>query len=259
MRLVFLLYGSFAYLSFLAAILYAIGFVGGLGVPKGIDDGALDSLGSTLLVNAGLLGLFAVQHTVMARPAFKAWWKRIVPPVLERSTFVLVTDAILFLLYWQWRPLPQLAWSVEGPALTALLHALFWGGWVVVFASSFMIDHFDLFGLRQVWLHWQGRDYEPPRYREILFYRWVRHPLMLGLIVAFWAAPVMSWGRLLFAASCTGYILLAIQIEERDLLAAHGASYDAYRRRVPQLVPLLRGAGGGGGERPRDLSPKPNA
>ncbi|HVS11838.1 MAG TPA: isoprenylcysteine carboxylmethyltransferase family protein [Planctomycetota bacterium] len=236
-RVASLLYGSLAYVLFLGTFLYAIGFVTGLGVPKTVDGGARVPLGEALLVNGGLLALFAVQHTIMARRAFKRRWTRIVPQVIERATFVLVTCAILIATFWQWRHLPGTLWEVQGP-LAWFLNGASFLGWGIVLFASFLIDHFELFGLRQVVRHFLGRPAEAPRFRERSLYRMVRHPLMLGFLLAFWATPVMSMGHLFFAAMCTGYILVGIQIEERSLVAEHGESYLDYRRRVPMLLPL---------------------
>jgi protein-S-isoprenylcysteine O-methyltransferase Ste14 len=189
-------------------------------------------------VNLLLLGLFAVQHSVMARPWFKQRWTNIVHPAAERSTYVLIASLLLMLLFWQWRALPQVVWDVPWPLGRGLLWTLFALGWIVVFGSSFIIDHFDLFGLRQAWLYGTGREYSPPPFQVRSLYRWVRHPLMLGFLIAFWAAPTMTAGRLLFAAVTTAYILFAIQLEERDLLAAHGERYAQYRRRTSMIIPL---------------------
>jgi protein-S-isoprenylcysteine O-methyltransferase Ste14 len=238
-RVASLAYGALAYVLFLGTFLYAIGFVTGLVVPKTVDDGARVSLAEALLVNGGFLALFAVQHTIMARKAFKRRWTRIVPAQVERSTFVLVTCAILIGMFWQWRHLPGTLWAVSGPMAWFLQGAAFLG-WGIVLFSSFLIDHFELFGLRQVVRHFRGLPAEAPHFRERSLYRMVRHPLMLGFLLAFWATPVMSMGHLFFAAMCTGYILFGIQVEERSLVAEHGDSYLDYRRRVPMLLPLRR-------------------
>lgn len=241
-RVATLAYGSLAYVLFLATFLYAIGFVTGLVVPKTVDDGARVALAEALLVNGALLAVFAVQHTIMARPAFKRRWTRIVPQEIERSTFVIVTCLILGTLYWQWRYLPGTLWEVHGPAAWFLRGVSFLG-WGIVLFSSFLIDHFELFGLRQVVRHFRGKPPAPPQFRERALYRHVRHPLMLGFLLAFWATPVMSMGHLFFSVMCTGYILVGIQIEERTLVAEHGESYRDYQRRVPMLVPLGRRSG----------------
>jgi protein-S-isoprenylcysteine O-methyltransferase Ste14 len=236
-----LLYGTAAYVAFLVTFLYAIGFVSGFVVPLTVDGGRSAPLGEALLVNGGFLALFAVQHTIMARKAFKRRWTRIVPQEIERSTFVFATCVILGGLFWQWRHMPGVLWQVDG-ALAYGLHALAFLGWGIVLLSSFLIDHFELFGLRQVVRHFRQLPVEPPQFRERSLYRVVRHPLMMGFLLAFWATPVMTMGHLFFAAMCTGYILFGIQIEERSLVAEHGDSYRDYRRRVPMLLPLPRRA-----------------
>lgn len=236
-RFLVMAYGAVSYLIFLVAFLYAIGFVGNLGVPRTVDAGVAAPIAEAATVNVLLLGVFAVQHSVMARPAFKRWWTRFVPPAVERSTYVLLSSLALLLLYWQWRTMPALIWQVTVPAARIGLYALFWLGWAIVFAGTFMINHFDLFGLRQVYLAWRGMPYTDLEFRSTLLYRLVRHPIMLGFIVAFWATPTMTVGHLLFAAMGTGYILIALQFEERDLVTALGEQYRDYRSRVPMLVP----------------------
>ena len=246
------LYGVTAYLVFLAVFVYLVGFVGDMVVPRSIDDGPSAPPTVALLVNVGLLLLFAVQHSVMARQGFKRWWTRIVPWHLERSTYVLIASLVLAVVMWGWRPIPAMVWSVESTAGAAVLHGLFWVGWGTVLLSTFLIDHFRLFGLKQVWAHMRGADLEPPEFQTPGLYRVVRHPLYLGFLLAFWCTPEMTAGHLLFAAVWTAWILLAIQLEERDLMAFHGAAYRAYRERVRMLVPLPRGSGAGvvGGDAP---------
>lgn len=242
-RVLTLLYGLGAYAFFFATFLYLIGFVGNWVVPKSIDTGSpATSVGSAIAVNVLLLAAFAVQHTVMARPRFKAWWTGYVPWCVERSTFVVFSTAILACMAWQWRPLPTVVWRVENGALVALLSGVSLAGWGIVLISTCLIDHFDLFGLRQTVLYALGRPAERPAFKEHLFYRWVRHPLMLGFLIAFWATPVMTQGHLLFAVVTTAYILVALPIEERTLVYLHGDRYRDYQRRVSMLLPLGRPA-----------------
>ena len=240
-RVVIFLYGLLAYACFFFTILYAIGFVGGIVVPKGIDDGTVGAVGPSILINVAFLLTFAVQHTIMARPAFKRWWTRIIPKAAERSTFVIVTSAILVTTFWQWRPLTGIVWDVETPALRAVLWGGFALGWGMVFYSTFLIDHFDLFGLRQVVLNLRRRPYAPTPFVERSLYRIVRNPLMLGFVIAFWTTPTMTTGHLLFAAVTTAYIIFGINVEERDIAKALGPEYESYRARTPMLIPIPKG------------------
>jgi protein-S-isoprenylcysteine O-methyltransferase Ste14 len=234
-----LAYGLFAYLLFFVTFVYLIGFVTGLAVPITVDGGAPGSLATAFLVNGGFLALFAVQHTIMARPAFKRRWTQIVPAQVERSTFVLLATAILIGMVLAWRAIPGVYWQVEGP-LALVLHGIALSGFGIVLFSSFLIDHFELFGLRQVVRHFRGAPPAGPHFRERSLYRFVRHPLMFGFLLAFWSTPVMTGGHLFFAALCTLYILVGVRIEEHTLVAEHGERYRSYQRRVPMLLPLRR-------------------
>jgi protein-S-isoprenylcysteine O-methyltransferase Ste14 len=239
-RALVLAYGVASYLAFLAAFLYAIGFVGNLPVPKSIDSGANGPFGFAAFADCLLLGLFAVPHSVMARPAFKRWWTKFVPPPVERSTYVLVSSLLLGLLFWQWQPIPSVVWDAGQPVVRWILHGVFWLGWSIVFVSTFLIDHFDLFGLRQVYLYAAGRPYRPIDFKTAGLYRLVRHPIMTGFLIAFWATPTLTAGHLLFAVATTAYILIALRFEERDLESFHGDRYQAYRRQTGMLLPLPR-------------------
>lgn len=252
MRTAFFVYGVAAYALFLAAILYAIGFLGNFIVPRKVDSEMAGAPITAVVVDVLLLLAFAVQHNVMARPWFKRWWTRIVPQPIERSTFVAAASLLLFLLYWQWRGIPEQLWEVKNSAARAAIWTLYGLGWLLVLYSSFVIDHFELFGLKQVYRYLRVEEHVTAPFSERSVYRWVRHPLMLGFLIAFWAAPTMTLGRLLFAGVTTVWILFSIQIEERDLLHFLGEPYRRYRQRTSMLIPLPkkvgsteRGAGSG--------------
>jgi protein-S-isoprenylcysteine O-methyltransferase Ste14 len=239
-----LLYGIVSYVVFFGSFLYAIVFVGdissvgGMSIPKTIDSGTPGAPLPSALIDALLLSVFAVQHSVMARPAFKSAWTRIVPPSVERTTYVLLASLALLLIYWQWRPLPNVVWSVTNLTGVLVLIFLFWAGWGVVLVSTFLLNHFELFGLRQVWARMRGQAVPAAQFRTPLFYKYVRHPIYLGFIIAFWATPVMSVGHLLFSVATTGYVFIGIFLEERDLVAYFGQAYIAYRKRVSMIVPM---------------------
>lgn len=241
-RIATFIYGVICYLLFFGTFLYAIGFIGNLIVPKSIDSGRTGSLGEALLIDAGLLTLFAVQHSLMARPWFKRAWTRLVPEPAERSTYVLLSSLALLLLFWQWQPIGGTVWSIERPALQIAIHALYATGWFLVLSSTFLINHFDLFGLRQVYLFLIGRPYTHLKFGTPIFYRHVRHPLYLGWLFAFWSTPTMTIAHLVFAIATTAYILVAIQLEERDLIDAHGDDYRHYKKTVPMIIPIGRKA-----------------
>jgi len=239
-RIAALIYGLASYLVFFLSFVYAVAFIGNYLVPKSIDVGSTSGLLHSLLVDVALLGVFAAQHSVMARPAFKRWWTSIIPASCERSTYVLISSLLLMLIFWQWRPLITTIWLVDGWR-AAMLTAISWIGWLTALASSYMIDHFALFGLRQVFETPGRAETHAQPLKTPLLYRLVRHPLMLGFLLAFWATPHMTAGHLLFAVMTTGYILVGVRLEERDLVAHFGASYQQYSRRVPMLMPRLPG------------------
>ena len=237
-RIAVFAYGVVSYAVFFATFLYAIAFIGNFAVPKTLDGVPRDPFTVALAVNLGLLSLFAVQHSVMARPWFKERWTRIVPPAAERSTYVFLSSLALILLFWQWRPMGGVVWSIENAAARNVILALFAFGWTLVLVATFLINHFDLFGLRQVWLYLRGEPYTALPFGTPGPYRLVRHPLYVGWFFAFWMTPTMTATHLLFAVMTTAYILVAIQFEERDLVRSHGRDYEEYRQRVPMLIPF---------------------
>jgi methanethiol S-methyltransferase len=239
-RLLILVYAIMSYAVFLVSFLWAVGFVGNYLVTKSIDVGGRTNLSGAIVVDLLLLGLFAIQHSVMARPAFKQWWAKLFPVACQRSTYVLLSSLILLLLFWQWRPIPMPIWQVGGMAAWLLI-GVSWLGWLIVLASTFMIDHFDLSGLRQAFFALRGAEIPSQSFKTPLLYKIVRHPLMLGFLLAFWATPEMTAGHLLFAIMTTAYILVALQFEERDLIAQFGTTSQQYRRRVPMLLPRIFG------------------
>jgi methanethiol S-methyltransferase len=236
----YLLYGVVCYLAFFGTILYAIGFVGNLFVPKTIDGDPQTSLMVAILIDTSLLLLFALQHSIMARPTFKRWWTRIIPEALERSTFVLLSSLCLILLMWKWQPLGGIVWSVENDVAKTILLIAYLSGWGIVFISTFLINHFDLFGLRQTWMYFRGKPYTQLVFRLPGFYKIVRHPLYVGFLVAFWSASTMTFTHLLFAILTTGYILVAIRFEEKDLIKQFGEKYIDYKKVAPMLLPFIR-------------------
>ena len=241
-RFIAFLYGLVAYFAFFGTVLYAIGFVMNLVVPKTIDSGAASSTPQALVVDIFLMTLFAIQHSVMARKQFKQWWTQYVPKSIERSTYVLLSSLTLMLLCWQWRPMPAIVWQIDEPNAAVAIATLSLVGWVIVFTSTFLINHFELFGLHQVANNLTGREMPAPRFRTPLYYKFVRHPIYLGFIIAFWAAPVMSVGHLLFAGVTTAYIFVGIFLEERDLVDLFGEDYRRYQDRVSMLLPWRKSA-----------------
>lgn len=241
-RITTFIYGVISYLLFFGTFLYAIGFIGNLVVPKSIDSGRTGSLGQALLIDAALLTLFAVQHSLMARPWFKRAWTRLVPKPAERSTYVLLSSLALLLLFWQWQPIGGVVWTVEQPVLRMVIYGLYATGWLLVLSSTFLINHFDLFGLRQVFLFLIGRPYTQLKFGTPILYRHVRHPLYLGWLFAFWSTPMMTVAHLVFAIATTAYIFVAIQLEEKDLVNTFGDDYRRYKKSVPMIIPIGRKA-----------------
>lgn len=237
-RVLVFLFGIAVYFLFLFTTLYAIGFVGNMLVPKGIDNGTAASLALTILIDLSLIAVFGVQHTVMARPAFKKRWFRLIPKPAERSIYVLLASLSLLLLFWQWRPIPKLVWNFPTGFMHTALTVLFWFGWLAVVLSTFLINHFDLFGLRQVYLYLRGVEYTPVPFKQPIPYKYVRHPLMLAFLIAFWATPQMSAGHLLFSLGMTAFIFIGIAFEERDLIKTYGESYQRYRQQVSMIIPF---------------------
>lgn len=239
-KILVLIYGIAAYLVFLVAFLYAIGFVGNLFVPKTIDSGIETSVLYSVLINLGLLSLFALQHSVMARPAFKKWFTQIIHPAIERSTYILLSSLVLLLIYWKWQPMTTIVWETQD-SLAIILLGIYFLGWGIVFLSTFMISHFELFGLTQIYQNFKDQSITYPNFQVNWFYKLVRHPLMLGFIIAFWAAPTMTYGRLLFAAVTTAYILIAVKyLEEKDLKKLIGKDYENYQKNVPMIFPFTK-------------------
>ena len=241
-RFIAFLYGLASYVAFFVAILYAIGFLSGLVVPKSIDTGTGGPMAEAFIINLLLMSVFAVQHSVMARQGFKQWWTQFVPKSVERSTYVLFSSLALILLFWQWRPIPAVVWHIDNPQIAMAMIGLSFAGWLIVLSSTFLINHFELFGLHQVANNLVDREMPPPRFRTPLYYKFVRHPLYLGFIIAFWVAPTMTIGHLLFAAVTTAYIFVGILLEERDLVDLFGDDYRRYRDRVSMLVPWRKSA-----------------
>ncbi len=239
-KLLVSLYGIVSYVVFFLSFLYAIGFVGNLVVPKSIDSGEPGTVIFSLIINLLLLSLFAVQHSVMARPGFKKWFIRFIPVAVERSTYVLLSSLILFLLYYCWQSMPEIIWNIESSIGRLILMSLFWFGWLFVLLSTFMINHFDLFGLRQVYINFKGQEYSEIEFRTVGLYKLCRHPIMLGFIIAFWATPTMTVGHLLFAVVTTAYIFIALQFEERDLIKYFGDMYKTYKKNVPMVFPFAK-------------------
>lgn len=240
-KIIILFYGILAYLIFLISFLYAIGFVNNLWVPKGIDSGTEIELMSALITNIGLLSLFAIQHSVMARPAFKKWWIKIVGKPSERSTYILLTSLALLLIFWKWQPMTDVIWTIENSTVAFGIQILYFVGWLIVLLSTFMISHFELFGLTQIIDNLKNKTTNPPTFQINYFYGLVRHPIMLGFLIAFWAAPTMTLGHLLFTVVTSVYIFIAVKfLEEKDLKDALGKTYEEYQEKVPMLIPFTK-------------------
>jgi protein-S-isoprenylcysteine O-methyltransferase Ste14 len=240
-KTIIFIYGILSYFIFLIAFLYAIGFIGNIMVPKSIDSGAETTLFSSLLINVILLSVFALQHSIMARPTFKKWFTTIISPAIERSTYILLSSLSLLLIYWQWQPITTIVWKTESPIVTIVLTAIFFLGWLIVLLSTFMINHFELFGLAQIFDNLKNKQTPNPKFQTKYLYRIVRHPIMLGFLIAFWATPTMTVGHLLFTVVTTIYILIAVKyLEEKDLKKFIGEKYEAYQQEVPMIVPFTK-------------------
>ncbi len=238
-KFLILLFGVLSYVVFFVTFLYSIGFVGNFIVPKSVDSGEAGSL--AILINVLLLSVFAVQHSIMARPGFKKWWTTIVSPAIERSIFVLLSSGALILIFWKWQPMTEKVWNIEGATYILIIQGIFWAGWAIVLISTFLISHFHLFGLQQVFENFKNKSLSSPVFKNSLFYRLVRHPIMLGFIIAFWAEPVMTYGHLLFAVVTTIYIFVAVKfLEERDLIQMHGEDYTNYQKKTPMIIPFTK-------------------
>lgn len=237
-RFLILSYGFICYIIFLITFLYSIGFVGNILVPKSIDIGPTSSIPESIITNLFLLSIFAIQHSVMARPAFKRWWITIIPETIERSTYVLLSSVALLLMFWLWKPITLEVWTIDDPSFQKLFAGVFWTGWIIVLSSTFMISHTDLFGLRQTYLYKKRKDYTTQLFKTPLLYKFVRHPIMLGFVIAFWATSTMTFGHLLFSILTTCYILVALQFEEHDLVDAYGSKYKQYQDNVPMILPF---------------------
>lgn len=240
-RVTAFVYGVVSYVIFFGTFLYAIGFLGNFYVPKSIDSGPQGPITQAILINIALLGIFAIPHSVMARPGFKKWWTKFVPQPIERSTYVLYSSLALILMFAMWQPIGGTVWDVQDPTGRTILYTVYGMGWLMVLISTFMINHFDLFGLRQVYLHLRGKEYTHLKFGTPGFYKYMRHPLYVGWFTVFWATPTMTIAHLLFAVATTTYILIAILFEERDLVSHHGEAYINYRERTRMFLPFRKG------------------